>query len=196
MKRIIDDCKERAVLHLRQGVAAEGDERAEHLRAVAEALVDKRADTPMDPDDATSDPDWRGKSYAYKHWVADVFTEAGIPAGERRRTQGAIAYHVNNVLHERPGLPDPHSLGINPKPLRDRRAEHRERTSNLNRLVVETGPFEHADDAAAAHTVVLKLLRRMSDKEQADVLRDAMLGGTPHLAGRVRMLVPDDEVTI
>lgn len=192
----LDDCTSRAVLHLRKAAVAEGDDRAANLRSVAEAMVDARAHFPTRRD-RPDEPDWRGRSYDYKHWVADIYSEANIRGEGRRRMQGAIVYHVSSILHERLDPDELSRIGLHTKSLRDRRAVRRERETNINRLVAETEPFDNDEDANAAHDIVLALLGRMTDKQRAAVLRAAMLSGTSRLAGRVRMLLPeDDEVTI
>lgn len=83
--------------HLKKYRRAAPEARTPLLRALAECLVSAREH--FEREDGS--PDWKGRTYAYRTWVRDVYQDAGIPSDELATVQAAVRYHVGAVLRDR-----------------------------------------------------------------------------------------------
>lgn len=82
---------------LKRYAKATEEQKTALLRAIAESLVELRALFER-PDGS---PDWKGRTYAYRAFIRDVYDEAGIARGDQPTVQAAVRYHVGAVLRER-----------------------------------------------------------------------------------------------
>jgi hypothetical protein len=74
------------------------EERTGHeLREVAELLVPAREYFFTKEGRA----DWTGRSFAYRRWVRETMTLAGVLAEDVQRVTASLRYHSGNVLRER-----------------------------------------------------------------------------------------------
>jgi hypothetical protein len=82
---------------LRTARTATDETRTTARRRAAEALVDIREyfTTPK------GDPDWSGRTGAFRDFVHEVYAEAGYPRDEMASAQAAIRYHTNNYIRRR-----------------------------------------------------------------------------------------------
>lgn len=65
-------------------------------RRVAERIVDARELFTR----SDGEPDWTGRTWAYREWVAGVYSDAGYSRDAARREAAATRYHVQSVLRE------------------------------------------------------------------------------------------------
>lgn len=110
-----------ATLALRRATTAEGQERTRLLRRVADLLVDLRA-LHTDQDGL---PDWRGKTYAYRDLVNDIYSGAGLPKDSGDTTKTALRYHVGNALRDRLSAEELAEVGLSALDPRDRQQHRR-----------------------------------------------------------------------
>lgn len=149
--------KKSAADALRAYLSASDEQRTEKLRAAAEALVDAREHF------YTSDgsPDWRGRSYAYRRWVGDVYSDANIPRDELATIQAAIRYHVGNVLRDRLSPEELEDLGLRSVGPRERSVEKRTRQAATLDLF-QGGPIDEPEQALEALQAVDRILARIN----------------------------------
>lgn len=165
MDRTTDDAQREAIRLLRRYERADGAERTKILRRVAEIFVDLRGS--FFDDDGL--PDWRGKTWAYKSAVGEVFGESGIERGDWPTLQASIRYHVSAVLRERLSAEDLEAIGLRSVSARERSIEKRERQSAILNAARGNARLETPHDALRALTAAYALLRRIADNAVADL---------------------------
>lgn len=111
-----------ATTQLRRAIAAEsGDERTRAYRATADFLVELRGHFT----DSDGEPDMRGKSFAYRDAVRDIYAEAGLGSDPNDPVKAALRYHVGNALRERLSVDELERYGLTTANPRDRqRSRH------------------------------------------------------------------------
>ncbi|WVX88014.1 hypothetical protein SEA_TFORTROY_26 [Arthrobacter phage TforTroy] len=114
-----------ATTALSGSLSASDVERTDLLRGVARNFVDARAHF----FNRNGEPDWTGRTHAYRSWVREVMSDARVPGDEVTTLQAAIRYHSGNVLRERLGDEAIADLGLRKESPRERSVEKRERTS-------------------------------------------------------------------
>jgi hypothetical protein len=152
--------------------------RATEYRRAAEALVDARESF---LDDA-GEPDWRGRTYAYRTWTGDVYALAGISPEERLKATAAVRYHVGNVLRER--LPETtiHALGLRSESPRERSTEQRSERAALLKAVTGSSTGFAGVDGLRALVSASALLDRVDAASLADLEEDSLQIAREHLA--------------
>lgn len=164
------------------------------LREVANVLVDARSRFYA----ADGTPDWRGRTYAYRRWVGEVYGEANLDAGDVSSVQAAVRYHVGNALRERLDSTTLEDLGLRSAGPRERSVEKRQRQAEvLARLM--GGPITDPGEALEALHIVQRLLDRLdanavkgldaaSRKDAREVLNhaDEVVDNLAKAAGRRR----------
>lgn len=126
-------------------------ERTETLRQVAELSVDLREHflTPQ------GEPDWAARTWEYRNFITDRYTDAGYSKDEARNTQAAVRYHVSKYVREKLTPDQVADLGLRSESSVDRSREQRDaRRALLN---------------AARHSVAAPAGKETP--ESADVLR-------------------------
>lgn len=169
--------KEQAVAAIRAGSRTDDDgERTRQYRAAAEALVDAR------PFFTGTDglPDWGGRSHDYRVWVGECYGEAGVLPAERHRVQGAIRYHVGNLLREKAPKEALEALGMatTTTPI-ERGAKQRAARSEIVRAV--RGQAEV--DTLRAMTAAEALLKRIGSDDVQDLAGERLDAAREALAG-------------
>lgn len=106
---------------------ASEEQRTRLLRELAGALVDAREHFQR-PDGS---PDWKGRSYPYRVFVREAYTDAGIPKDEQPTVQAAVRYHVGAVLRERLDDDTLADYDLIPRSPRERSQDRRESRSAL-----------------------------------------------------------------
>lgn len=149
---------------LRKAAVAEGAERTRLLRYTADLLVDLRALH----SDAEGRPDWRGKSYAYRDAVRDIYAGAGLPAESGDATKTALRYHIGVALRERLSTDDLASAGLSQLDPRDRQAHRRAELEEAGpqspeRIIANLSLFSRRLDDANSSKVSQHDLDRVRD---------------------------------
>jgi hypothetical protein len=149
----------RAVEALRTySTTAEAD-RTDYLRQTAVAFIDAREHFFT----AEGEPDWQGRTYAYRQWVRETMGLAAIPADQLPTIQSAVRYHAGNVIRSRLTPEQLTDLGLRADSPRERSVGKRERHSAT--LSIFSGGGRELDDAAAilsASRMIEAALRRVS----------------------------------
>jgi hypothetical protein len=134
-----------------------GDEKTTHLREAATAFVDAREHffTPE------GQPDWLGRTGAYRRWVRETFTLASVPNEDRATVQAAIRYHTGNILRDgRVDADTLEDLGLRAESPRERSTE--KRIAQTATLSIFSGGQEITDGAqivSALHLMEVALRR-------------------------------------
>ena len=152
------DLQTEAVEQLRRSFSATDAERTDRLRAVARAFVAAREHFYT----KEGEPDWHGRTYAYRTWVREVTSLANVPADSLSSTQAAIRYHVGNVLRERLDDDQLAELGLRKESPRERSVEKRERISEALALVSGGTALDDADAILDAAKAITGILRRIN----------------------------------
>lgn len=129
----------------------------EDLRAVAVAFVDSREHFFT----REGDPDWLGRTHAYRRWVREVMSLANVPGETVATLQAAIRYHTGNILRERLDAETLEDLGLVSTSPRERSVEKRERTSSILNLFSGGAELTDADDVMEAIQLMAFTMRRM-----------------------------------
>ncbi|WGH21098.1 hypothetical protein SEA_CASSIA_25 [Arthrobacter phage Cassia] len=167
------DIQKAATAALSGSLSATDVERTDLLRGVARNFVDARAHF-FNKD---GEPDWTGRTHAYRSWVREVMSNAHVPGDEVTTLQAAIRYHSGNVLRERLGDEAIADLGLRKESPRERSVEKRERTSETLNLFGAGGEISALDDIVQLCTLAERALARVNvvhlSGEDAEVARTA-----------------------
>lgn len=178
------DIQSAATSALAGSLSAQDVERTELLRGVARNFVDARAHF----FNRDGEPDWTGRTHAYRTWVREVMTKAHVPADEVTTLQAAIRYHSGNVLRERLGDEAIADLGLRKESPRERSVEKRERTSETLNLFGAGGEIASVDEVVLLCTLAERALARVNvtllTGKDAEVAREAFR----RLAGKASAL--------
>lgn len=155
---------------------AEESDRTALLHEAAGYLVDARSLFYT----ADGTPDWRGRSYAYRRWVGDVYNEAGLPRDVLPTVQAAVRYHVGNVLRERLSADELAGLGLRSVGPRERSVEKRNRQA-LVLALFEGGPFTDPGEIVAAVETLSHALDRIPTDSVAKLDTDRRRTARKHL---------------
>lgn len=155
--------------------ASDGD-RTRILRELADVLVSIRG--LFTRPDGT--PDWKGRSYAYRVFIRDLYGDAGYQKDEMHTVQAAVRYHLGTSLRERLDADTLTEYGLVPLTPRERSRDHRvNRTATLSALTARDLHGGALLAISAAYTVLSRLEPRalddLDDRERAvaaDTLRD------------------------
>ncbi|AYN59111.1 hypothetical protein HOU52_gp25 [Arthrobacter phage Yang] len=152
------DIQAAATSALAGSLSAQDVERTELLRGVARNFVDARAHF----FNRDGEPDWTGRTHAYRTWVREVMSRAHVPADEVTTLQAAIRYHSGNVLRDRLGDEAIADLGLRKESPRERSVEKRERTSETLNLFGAGGEIANVDEIALLCTLAGRALARVN----------------------------------
>lgn len=114
----LDEIQKRSIESLRRYLA---DGSTEDLRDVAGHFISAREHFY----NKDGEPDWLGRTYAYRTWVREVMSLAGVPSADVTNTQAAIRYHAGNILRERLDDETLAALGLRSASPRERSIEKR-----------------------------------------------------------------------
>jgi hypothetical protein len=123
----LNDIQLAAIDSLRNYRTAPEGEKTTNLRAVANSFVDAREHffTPQ------GEPDWLGRTHAYRSWVRETMSQASVQASELATVQAAIRYHVGNIVRERMDPDTLQGLGLRASSPKQRSVEKRGRHSEV-----------------------------------------------------------------
>lgn len=152
------DIQKAATAALSGSLSATDVERTDLLRGVARNFVDARAHF-FNKD---GEPDWTGRTHAYRTWVREVMTNAHVPGDEVTTLQAAIRYHSGNVLRERLGDEAIADLGLRKESPRERSVEKRGRTSETLNLFGAGGEIANVDEIVLLCTLAGRALARVN----------------------------------
>lgn len=134
------------------------NDRTDHLRAVARHVVAAR------PHFFTKDgePDWLGRTYAYRRWIREVMTLANVPASDTSTVQAAVRYHTGAALRAKLTPEQLEDLGLRVESPRERSALKRE-AYNATLAIFSGGGAELTDpeEIVAALRTMEAVLRRI-----------------------------------
>lgn len=151
------------LLALYQGTRAE--ERTPVIRSLAKVIVSARSGFLTE----AGDPDYRGLTYAYRHWVHDLYNLAHIDRDTRQTVQAAVRYHAGAVIRESLDDETLRDLGLLKETPKERSAARNSiRSVLLNAL--NHGDFSHGD--LLALTATHSLMAKIAGNDFADLTED------------------------
>lgn len=134
-------------------------DKTDRLRRVAVAFVAAREHFFT----KEGDPDWLGRTYAYRRWVRETYTLASIPNDTLATVQGAVRYHAGNELRQHLDSAALEDLGLRTMSPRERSVEKRERhTETLAMFGAGGQEIITAEDVLTVSRMIESALRRVS----------------------------------
>lgn len=127
----LDEARRRVIDGMRGYADAGSTERTGLLRDIAEAMVEARAHH-FNKD---GEPDWAGRTHAYRMWVRDATVDAGITPAERTNLQAAIRWHLGAVLRERVPAEALEAAGLSTASPRERGVQRRAEAAETRNLI-------------------------------------------------------------
>lgn len=119
----LDELQTEAAKALSESRQAPSRERAALLREAAEGFITAREHF----FDRAGEPDWKGRTHAYRQWIQEAMSIAHVPPEETATLSAAVRYHSGNVLRERLDDETLEDLGLRKASPRERSIEKRER---------------------------------------------------------------------
>jgi len=164
LNRIQDD----AVEALKRWLNGPEDRKTENLRATAQNFVAAREHFT----NPAGDPDWLGRSFAYRSWVRDTMTRAGVPTERVSGTLTSIRYHAGNALRERLPAEELADLGLlTTSPLKRAQAQN-DRKSELLQVLDGGARLDTSEAITSALRAVESILRRVDLPTIAGLAKD------------------------
>lgn len=143
---------------IRASLTASDNDRTSLLRDAARLFIDARAHFFT----REGEPDWRGRTYAYRTWVREVMSAANVPGDAITSLQAAIRYHSGNLLRDRLGDEEIADLGLRKESPRERSVEKRERTSETLNLFGAGGEISDPGEISQLCTLAERALARVN----------------------------------
>jgi hypothetical protein len=149
------------------------------LRNLAAVLVTLR----MKCTDQEGRPDLTGRSAEYRELVGSIYRTSLADDDQRQRTQQAVRWHVNNLLHERFSTAELTDYGLKETSALTRMQASRQERAALvaaarGEDLADAGSAEPATPkATATQLTVGKAIRSMLSKINVDVVDDEMTDG-------------------
>jgi hypothetical protein len=160
----LEDIRQAAVNGYRAALVSDEDERTPHLRDVAEAYIDAREHFYT----KDGEPDWAGRSYAYRQWIRETVTLAHLPHDGKQSIQAAVRYHLGNILRDRLDADTLESIGLRKDSPRERSVEKRAGVNALLRLVSGGAPLDNLNDVLDAAKAIHSALTRITPSDLPD----------------------------
>ncbi|MDG4801736.1 hypothetical protein [Micromonospora sp. WMMD980] len=159
----------RALKALRNVRPEDKAKRTELFRHVADCTFSLREFFLVD-----GEPDWSGRSWAYREFLRERYTEAGYSREESQAVQPTIRYHVSVLVRQRLEPEQVRNLGLRTEDVLGRQKEQREARKAL--LDVARGGGANPDPGrtvAAANLMLQPLdagtIRSLSEEERGQV---------------------------
>jgi hypothetical protein len=166
--RTTEEARKEAVSLIKRYRRAAPEQKTTLLRQIAEVLVDVRQHFGR----ADGSPDWKGRTHAYRQYVAGIYGDAGLVGDEAATTQAAVRYHVGIVLRDRLDDDTLAAYGLIPRSPRERSQDRRaERTAIVHAVTHR----EVHGGALLAISTAFALLSRL-DTAQLDELAERERG--------------------
>ncbi|UIW13442.1 hypothetical protein SEA_AMYEV_26 [Arthrobacter phage Amyev] len=132
--------------------------RTELLREAAQLFIDAREHFFT----KEGEPDWLGRTHAYRLWIREVMSGARVPGESVTSLQAAIRYHSGNMLRERLDDDTLADLGLKKSSPRERSVEKRERTSGTLNLFGGGAEISDPEDIIRACSLIEAALKRVN----------------------------------
>lgn len=154
----LSDIQHSASESLRRSLSASDTERTQLLRDTAALFVDARNHFFT----KEGEPDWLGRTYAYRSWIRETMSMANVPGDEVTTLQAAVRYHAGNVLRTRLDQDTMDDLGLVKSSPRERSIEKRGRTSETVALFSGGAEFASADEILQVCRLIEVALARVN----------------------------------
>jgi hypothetical protein len=149
--------REREVVRILKAIraipASEPERRTGLVRDLADATISYREHF-LTPE---GNPDWTGRTGAYRWAMRDLYSEAGYPSDEATALQKTVRYHVAARLRERLSPEQLEDAGITAAPPLERMAARRERQAAM------LGALSVADDEDGSEPSEAAKLRALNE---------------------------------
>lgn len=152
------DAHNRASALLKKYVGANDAERTSILRELAIALVDARGEFHRED----GSPDWKGRSYAYRVFVRELYDGVAFNKEQQNTIQAAVRYHIGQVLRDRLDDETLEAYDLLAKSPRERGAEQR---AGRSALLQTLQGRESAGGALLGLTGVSMVLQRIQGSD-------------------------------
>ncbi|UVK63547.1 hypothetical protein SEA_JANEEMI_27 [Arthrobacter phage Janeemi] len=173
-----------AINAIHASLSATDNERTDLLRDAARLFIDARAHFFT----REGEPDWLGRTYAYRTWVREVMSAARVPGDTITSLQAAIRYHSGNILRDRLGDEEIADLGLRKESPKQRSVEKRERTSGTLNLFGAGGEITDPDEIAQLCTLAERALGRVNVANLSAEARKATREALQRLAEKASSL--------
>jgi hypothetical protein len=122
-----------------RNVGDDREQRTQLLRRIAALSVDMREAIL----DEAGNPDWAGRTHAYREHMRDMYAKAGMTAEEKSNVQAAVRYHVSSLVRERLTDGEVEALGLVEHSSQEKaRVSRNARSAQLRLVREETAPAE------------------------------------------------------
>lgn len=166
-KGAIADDMQRLLKAIKRSDPSDRERRTVLYRDVAEASVELREHFLT----GEGEPDWGGRTWAYRDFVRTLYRDAGMDSKETATTQAGVRYHVGNVLRDRLPAETIEDLGLQPATPIQRARKNRAERSTVLRALKEGGDVT---DTVRAVSAALALLERITDEQVAELQADGL----------------------
>lgn len=174
----LETLQQEAADSLRAYREAGDDEKTAHLRETARLFVDAREHF----FNKEGEPDWRGRTYAYRQWVSGTMSLANIRPEDHATVQGAIRYHAGSALRAKLGPEKTAALGLRADAPVTRAADSRRKSARVLNLFGSAGAaITDPEEIGEVLDTVAATLARIS----LDSVHDAVLSPDIGLARHV-----------
>jgi hypothetical protein len=158
----LEEIQRRVADGMRSYMSHEGAERTVAAKEVAEALVDARELIQT----REGEPDYRGRSNAYRTFVTEALDQAGVPRGDRPSLQSNLRYHVSPILRQRhPNIAE--ELGINPDSFAERARRRADRDGHIVSLFSGGSELDEVEDVLLVANLARLAVSRVSGVPRA-----------------------------
>ncbi|UYL87631.1 hypothetical protein SEA_VRESIDENCE_26 [Arthrobacter phage VResidence] len=154
----LPDIQKAAIDAISKSLTATDNVRTDLLRDAARYFIDARQHFFT----REGEPDWLGRTYAYRTWVREVMSAAHVPADTVTSLQAAIRYHSGNVLRDRLSEEEVDDLGLRKESPKERSVEKRERSSSTMNIFGGGAELTSAEDILQLCTLTLRALARVN----------------------------------
>lgn len=161
----LPEIQKAAISAISRSLSATDNTRTELLREAAKNFIDARAHFFT----REGDPDWLGRTYAYRTWVREVMGAAHVPGDEVSSLQAAIRYHSGNLLRDRLNEEQISQLGLRVESPKQRSVEKRERTSETLNLFGGGAELTTLNEILQLSTLTERALARVNAAAIADL---------------------------
>jgi hypothetical protein len=154
----LHDIQTAATSAINRSLSASDVDRTALLREAASLFVDAREHFYT----REGEPDWLGRTYAYRTWVREVMSGAHVPSDEVTSLQAAIRYHTGNFLRDRLEPEQIEDLGLRKESPKERSVEKRERSSGITHIFGGGAELASAEDVVQLCNLTLRALARVN----------------------------------
>lgn len=162
------ELRARAVSLLKEYLRAPVESRTRIIRELGETLIETRAQFER-PDGS---PDWTGRTHAYRRAIREMYDDAGIGERDRAQIQGAVRFHIANILRERLTEEQLAEYSLLPRGPHDRDRDNR---STKSAIVAAVSAREVHGGALLALSAAYSLLSKL-DLDDLDALSQREAG--------------------